>query len=70
MTVEFKENDENIDGCEVDFTREVQTEDMELPETSGGVVSGEEELDGCDIDFAAEIETSDSDLPPTTGGVQ
>lgn len=62
-------DDETIDGCDVDFTQEEQTADEELPQTSGGVVSGEEELDGCDIDFAAEIATWDSELPPTTGGV-
>ena len=66
----FEDEEDDIDGCDIDFTAEEQTEDGDLPETSGGVGSVEDELDGCDIDFAAEVETADEELPPSTGGVE
>ncbi len=61
--------DEDIDGCDIDFTAEEQTNDADLPEASGGVGGADEELDGCDINFAAEVEAADEDLPLSTGGV-
>lgn len=68
-TVSAKDEEEELDGCDIDFTVESQTDDADLPETYGGVGSVDKELDGCDIDFTAEAQTDDADLPETYGGV-
>ncbi len=64
-----KYDDEELDGCAIDFSAEAPTSDEDLPETTGGVGSPDEETDGCDVDFGEDAATPDEDLPETVGGV-
>ena len=49
--IEIVDEEDGIDGCDVDFTIEEQTKDADLPEASGGVGSAEDELDGFFADL-------------------
>lgn len=62
--------DDNIDGCELDFDEEITADDA-LPMAFGGVaieVEGEDAC-GCDAVVDETEETADEDLPPAEGGV-
>ena len=64
-------DEDDIDGCDVEFHDSDATPDDELPTAIGGVaISGEgDEIDGCDVDFDDLDATADEDLPAATGGV-
>ena len=67
------ENEDDIDGCDINFNEEDATADEDLPPAEGGVEDGnenEDDIDGCDIDFSEEDATADEDLPPAEGGVE
>lgn len=64
-------DEDDIDGCDVEFHDSDATPDQDLPMAVGGVeISGEgDEVDGCDVDFDDMDATADEDLPAATGGV-
>ena len=67
-------SEDDIDACDVDFTKGDLTMDEDLPAAAGGVhqrsgAGDEDDIDACDVDFTAGDLTSDEDLPAAAGGV-
>ena len=64
-------DEEDIDGCDVDFRDAEVTPDEELPVAVGGVRIADEmeDADGCDVDFDDTDATPDDELPAAEGGV-
>lgn len=65
------DDDDAIDGCDVEFDDAEATPDEELPAAEGGVMTTDEDddMDGCDVEFGDEDATSDEELPTASGGV-
>ena len=70
-------DEDDVDGCDVEFQDSDATPDAELPPASGGVVAAaapeapadEDGIDGCDVEFGDTDTTRDEDLPVAIGGV-
>ena len=69
-------DEDDVDGCDVEFQDSDATLDTELPPATGGVTvvvpvlqDGEDDLDGCDLEFDDDNPTRDEDLPEAIGGV-
>lgn len=64
-------DEDDIDGCGIEFHDSDATPDQELPMAVGGVqIVGEgDDVDGCDVDFDDMDATADEDLPAAEGGV-
>ena len=68
-------SEDDIDACDVDFTKGELTLDEHLPEAAGGVhdpspsAANEDDVDACDVDFTKGDLTADEDLPASAGGV-
>ena len=66
-----KLDEDDICGCDFEFSEDEATADDDLPATVGGVaIEGEgDEICGCDVDFDEFDATTDEELPAATGGV-
>jgi hypothetical protein len=69
-------DEDDVDGCDVEFHDGDATPDTELPTASGGVAAvapeapaDEDGIDGCDVEFGDSDATRDEDLPVAVGGV-
>lgn len=64
-------DEDDIDGCDVEFHEAEVTPDEELPVAVGGVAIADEgdDADGCDVDFDDMDATLDEELPAAEGGV-
>ncbi|MEA3276445.1 MAG: hypothetical protein U9Q81_14385 [Pseudomonadota bacterium] len=64
-------DEDEIDGCDIEFHDAESTRDDELPMAVGGLEFRDEEddADGCDVDFDDIDATLDEDLPAAEGGV-
>ncbi len=64
-------DEDDIDGCDVEFHDSDAIPDEDLPMAVGGVeISGEgDEVDGCDVLVDDLDATADEELPAATGGV-
>lgn len=65
------EEDDDIDGCDVEFSDNDATPDEDLPLAIGGVeIAGKgDDIDGCDVHFDDFDATPDDALPAAKGGV-
>ena len=70
-TQAIDDEDENADGCGLDFNEDEVSSDEELPAATGGVSfdTDEEYGCGCDLVFEEDDLTPDEELPATEGGV-
>ncbi len=70
-----REDEGEVDACDLDFTEADATPDAGLPAAAGGVErhtddqSITDEVDGCDLDFNQTTATGDEGLPVAVGGV-
>ena len=64
-------DEDDVDGCDVEFHDSETTPDEDLPIAVGGVaIAGEgDDIDGCDVDFDDLDATPDENLPAAEGGV-
>ncbi|GAB5468285.1 MAG: hypothetical protein Kilf2KO_13150 [Rhodospirillales bacterium] len=65
------EDEDEVDGCDLDFHEGESTTDEDLPAAAGAVAlegSGDE-VDGCGLEFDDSDAVTDEDLPPAEGGV-
>ena len=63
--------EQDFDGCDIDFNDAEATPDEELPMTVGGIGFEDEGDDacGCDVEIDDLDATPDDELPITEGGV-
>jgi len=64
-------DEDDIDGCDVEFHDSDATPDEDLPVAIGGVkIAGEgDDIDGCDVHIDDLDATPDEKLPAAKGGV-
>lgn len=64
------ENEDEIDGCDVDICIEDEIADEDLPIVEGGVAieQKEDNIDGCDTPVYDQDATPDEQLPAANGG--
>ena len=73
--IESAGDEDEIDGCSIDFLDSDPTVDEELPASAGGVEIVEspddnsEDVCGCDLEFNDDDITTDEQLPAAIGGV-
>ena len=66
-----EDDEDDIDGCDVEIPDSDATPDEALPLAVGGVaIAGEgDEIDGCDVEIDDMDATPDEDLPAAEGGI-